>query len=178
MFFSTSNHIKVALFGCCSLFVSFCNLENNFIVSSKIYLHTHSISVVEAMGSQVRLHRDVLPSTSINTVITMLFRPRPLWWSVPAGVYVTQGGMWHSHNLRLQPHTILWAVVLRGQSLSSLQACFALSGDNKEPSNLTHDWNTICANQLSVASAQICGHTYFISCHSCPKQIEYLEACS
>lgn len=105
----------------------------------------------------------------------MFFRPRLSWWSIPASVCVTQGGMPHSHNLRLQPHTTPRAVGLWGRSLFSLQACFALCGRNKEPTNLTHDWNTICANQLSVVSAQICGHTYFISCHSSPKQIEDLE---
>lgn len=58
------------------------------------------------------------------------------------------------NKLCLQLHTVTRVVGEWGRSLSSLQACFALCGSNKEPSNLTHEWNSICFSELSVASAQ------------------------
>lgn len=62
-----------------------------------------------------------------------------------------------------------------GWSLFSLQACFALSGSNKEPSNLTHEWNPICFSLLSVASAQFNAHTFSLALFRSWKQSEALE---
>lgn len=83
-------------------------------------------------------------------------------------------GMQQTHKtLSLQLHTITQAM---GRSLSSLQACFALSGSNKEPSNLTHEWNSICFSQLSVASAQFHGHTFSFFLHWCRSSLKPLRA--